>query len=141
MYNFNTIFNKVFNACYKYLGFITLIVRTLYVSQQRSNFDYFQQFFYHNFRLEQKFFHSFIGKIQYRSIRIYPISILKNNFLCIQIYFHVKDEKFKFFYNSFFKLLPNFSDFINSDGCSDDCIVKFTLKSIRLYPVFIHKMS
>ena len=34
-----------------------------------------------------------------------------------------------------FKLLPKFKDLINSD----DCIGKITLKSIRLYPVFIKK--
>ena len=35
----------------------------------------------------------------------------------------------------FFKLLPKFSDLINSG----DCIGKITSKSIRLYPVFIEK--
>ena len=35
----------------------------------------------------------------------------------------------------FYKLLPNFSDLINSD----DCIEKITSKSIGLYPVFVFK--
>ena len=42
---------------------------------------------------------------------------------------------FRFFLQFLFKLLPKFSDFINSD----DCIVKITSKSIRIYPVFIQK--
>ena len=40
-----------------------------------------------------------------------------------------------FFLQFFFKLLPKFSDFINSDNC----IEKITSKPIRLYPVFIQK--
>ena len=39
------------------------------------------------------------------------------------------------FFFAFFKLLPKFSDFINSV----DCIGKITSKSIRLYTVFNKK--
>ena len=39
------------------------------------------------------------------------------------------------FMHFFFKLLPNFTDFENSD----DSIGKITSKSIRLQPVFIQK--
>ena len=44
-------------------------------------------------------------------------------------------KNFKFILLFFFKSLPNFSDFINSN----DLIRKVTSKPIRLYPVFIEK--
>ena len=37
----------------------------------------------------------------------------------------------------FFKILPKFSDFINSD----DCIGKIELKSVRQYPVFFYDLN
>ena len=44
---------------------------------------------------------------------------------------------FRFFLAVFFKLLPKFTDFINSDNC----IEKITSKSIRTHPVFILKQD
>ena len=41
----------------------------------------------------------------------------------------------RFFFEVFVKLLPNFSDFINSD----DCIRKISSKYIGIYPVLISK--
>ena len=55
-------------------------------------------------------------------------------------YTYFKIFKYCFIYNNTFlgeklKLMPEFSDFINSD----DCIGKITSKSIKLFPVFIQK--
>ena len=70
--------------------------------------------------------------MQFRSIRIYPISnkekyffIDKNQFLGEKLFF------LRFFLSVLFKLVLKFSDLINSD----DNIGKITLNSIRLYPV------
>ena len=47
----------------------------------------------------------------------------------------MKNENVSVFFAVLFKLLPKFSDFINSDYC----IGKITSKPIRLKPVFIKK--
>ena len=47
----------------------------------------------------------------------------------------MKNQKMVGFFAVFFEILPNFSDFVNSD----DCIGKITSKSARLQLFFIKK--
>ena len=62
--------------------------------------------------------------------------IKKPFFLSIKFNFSlVKRKNVRFFLGFFFKLLPNFSAFINAD----DCIGKITSKSILLYSFYIQK--
>ena len=57
-------------------------------------------------------------------------------FFCINKnqFFKWKIEYFRFFFAVFFKILPEFNDFVNSDAC----IGKIASKSIRLQTVFIN---
>ena len=50
-------------------------------------------------------------------------------------FFWWKMKNFRFFFCRFFKILPKFSEFVNSD----DCIEKITSKSMRLQPVYIKR--
>ena len=62
--------------------------------------------------------------------KIIYFSIYKNEFP------GEKNKKmYEYFFSFFLNLIPNFSDFVNSD----DCIGKLGLKSITLYSVFILK--
>ena len=55
----------------------------------------------------------FIGKIQFRSIRIYPTSNLKKNFITYKNNFSGEKGKMKglFFVAVFFEILPKITDF------------------------------
>ena len=47
----------------------------------------------------------------------------------------MREKKIRFFFALFFKLLPKFSDIINSDDCMGKIISKYN----KLNPVFIQK--
>ena len=123
-WNFDTIFNQVFNLCYQTLESISLIVWTLCGFRQRSNFGNFQHIFHHNFQLRRKFW--IITVLSERSS-----SYLSENTLFQKKIIHKNQllgEKWKylgFFCSFFFKLVLKISNFINSD----DRIGKITWKS------------
>ena len=89
-----------------------------------SNFYHFSAVFFLIFH--RKDLAEIYQNIPYYNSKQY-FFIKKNQFSCIKWDFLV------FFYAVFFILLPKFTDFINSDNC----IGKITLKTIRIYPVFI----
>ena len=69
----------------------------------------------------------FMGKIYFKSIRIYLISYSKIFLHLQKLIFRRKIKSFRFFYVVFKEIFPKFTDIKNSD----DIIRKITSKSIR----------
>ena len=114
---------------------ISLLVWKLWAFPQGSNFVNFQQFFHHNFWLKWNFWILMVSLERSSSdLSEYTLLYIKKIFLHLKkLIFRCKMRFFRFFYAVFFILLPKFADLMNSDNC----IGKITLKSIRIYPVFI----
>ena len=98
-------------------------------------FEKCHQFFHDNFRLKWIFlFLDVASKRSSSDLSEYALLHIKKYFFIYENQVLGKEiKKLGFFMQFFFKFLPKFTDFINSD----DCIGKITSKSIRMNPVFL----
>ena len=132
------ILNQVFKFYYYYLRSISLIVWKLWAFRHRRNFGNFRQFFYHNYRLKEKF------KILMVSSEISRLDLSESTpsyiskiyfFTNKNLFFGEKIRFFRIFFTFFFELLQKFDDFVNFDYC----IGKISSRSIRSNPNIIEK--
>ena len=98
----------------------SLFVWKLWEFPQGSNFVNFQQFFHHNFWLKIKYCILMVSSersssdlSEYTQFQIQKYFYIYKD----QLIFSWKKKNIRFFLAVFKEILPNFSDFINSDDC------------------------